>query len=359
MKPELSVIIPVLNDSEALQNLAQSLSTQKKIKFEVIVVDGGKPKANESTASKRICSKNELRYFHSEPGRGKQMNLGRVHARSDYLLFLHADSELSKNHQLRDALDVIKSKEKDTPFIAGHFGLSFQTNIPQLGFMLGFLEKKSQLNRKNSTNGDQGLMISSTFFDEIEGFSEQLPFLEDQIIAAKIQEKGQMFTLPHLLLTSARRFEEEGFVRRYYLMMIIMGAYHTQTEELFELAPTLYINQDEAGKLDMRPFFETFAQLHQTLGWVRSVRLWREVGMFARENLWQIFLFLDFVLEVIEADETQFDPTFLKFYDKRISPLEHPSLDNLLGLGAYLTVTKSAPMVYESMRLFRRFGLSV
>ena len=349
--PELSVIVPILNDSAALNILAKSLNTQKNIRFETIVVDGSNPESIESLSSKKICEENGLLYFRSDSGRGRQMNMGRSHAKSNYFLFLHADSECGSDFQFRDAVDAIKIEEEKSQWVAGHFRLRFQSRDPELRFMLGFLERKSKLNRKNSTNGDQGLLISREFFDHIEGFSEQLSFLEDQIIVNEIRKDGGMFTLPHPLFTSARRFEEEGFVRRYYLMMIIMGAYHTQTRELFDLAPPLYVNQDEAGKLDMRPFFETIAHLHKTIGLRRSVEMWSDVGTFVRENFWQASLFADYVFNRGKSD----DP-ILAFYDQHLSALENEKLDKALGLVAYLTVTKTAPTIYKSLRLFRNIG---
>ena len=145
---KLSVIVPVLNDSEALENLAASLSTQKNIEFEVIVVNGGNPDSTESHFSKSICEENRFRYFESQAGRGRQMNIGRLHARAEHFLFLHADSQFSSELQLCDAIAAIQIAEISTPCIAGHFGLQFQTQDRRLRFGLGFLEKKSNLNRK-------------------------------------------------------------------------------------------------------------------------------------------------------------------------------------------------------------------
>jgi len=352
LSPQLSIIVPVLNDGLALEKFSKSLGKQTGLRFETIVVNGGVD-TPESDKIRDICTRSHFLYLTSARGRGKQMNLGRRHAKTDTLLFLHADSEFSSTRQLKDAHQALRARAKNSTKIAGHFSLHFQTVDTRLHFALRFLEKKSKLNRKNATNGDQGLLIGTSFFDDIGGFSESLPFLEDQIIGQTIRERGEMFTLPHPILTSARRFEEEGFVRRYYLMMIIMGAYRTQTQELFDLAPPLYINQDEAQKLDMGPFFDTFKDLHRTLGLASSIQMWRELGAFVRENAWQAFLFGDYLF----FEDKDIGP-FMTFFEDHVEDLDGKLINDILAIIAYITVTKSAPFIYRSLRQFRKLGLA-
>ena len=73
------------------------------------------------------------------------------------------------------------------------------------------------------TNGDQGFLMCRSYFKELGGFNTDLPFLEDQDLAERIRSDGRWVTLPGVLQTSARRFETEGFHRRYILMAIMMG----------------------------------------------------------------------------------------------------------------------------------------
>ena len=85
--PDISVIIPVLNDAESL-DLALG-STQDYTGVECIVVDGG-----SSDESVEVAQSRGVKVLHSLPGRARQMNAGAEVAEGRFLLFLHADTRL-------------------------------------------------------------------------------------------------------------------------------------------------------------------------------------------------------------------------------------------------------------------------
>jgi hypothetical protein len=157
-----------------------------------------------------------------------------------------------------------------------------------------YAEEKTAFNRANTTNGDQGLLLSRDFFRELGGFDERLPFLEDQRIAEKIRTHGQWLTLPGVLTTSARRFETEGFHRRYILMSIMMGLHSIGEEEFFIRAPRLYQVQQETGILLLTPFFRLIRHMMRDMwGVARTLRIFYLLGRYIRQNSWQMFFFLD------------------------------------------------------------------
>ena len=87
MTPLVSVIIPVLNDDDALRRCLIALKICSRIdECEVIVADGG------STGSVRNISNSfNSKYVSSDPGRAVQMNRGAAIALGEWLWFLHAD----------------------------------------------------------------------------------------------------------------------------------------------------------------------------------------------------------------------------------------------------------------------------
>ena len=91
-QPQLSIIIPVLNEANCLdQSLARLFATPlgSTSHCEVIVCDGGSRDDSLAIAAGYRC-----RIVQSEAGRALQMNRGAAAALGRQLLFLHADSAL-------------------------------------------------------------------------------------------------------------------------------------------------------------------------------------------------------------------------------------------------------------------------
>ena len=84
-KPEISIVIPTLNEEENIENLLQQLSEIDLAK-EIILVDGGSEDQTTTIAQSYADS-----IISSEQGRGHQLSRGAELAKADHLLFLHAD----------------------------------------------------------------------------------------------------------------------------------------------------------------------------------------------------------------------------------------------------------------------------
>ena len=292
----LAVIIPVLNEADQLPSLLDALRLQQHIDLHLIVSDGGS--SDDTPARARAAGATVIA---APRGRGAQMNAGARSTASDYLLFLHADSGIHDSRLLMDALArsqaVIEEIGHDR--VAGHFPLRFERSTRANSLAYRYMEEKTYLNRPFTTNGDQGFLLSRRYFEELEGFDETLPFLEDQRLAEKIRASGRWITLPGMLTTSARRFEAEGFHRRLLMMAILMGLHYAGVQEFFERAPQVYRAQHEANKLLLMPFFRLIRQIMVERGVRSSGQAWLRVGRFVKQNAWQCFFFLDVVAQWI------------------------------------------------------------
>ncbi|TFH61439.1 MAG: glycosyltransferase, partial [Candidatus Zixiibacteriota bacterium] len=92
---ELSIVIPTLNEAEALPLLLSDLARQQGVSFEVIVADGDSADATCQIANQWFSSGRLQGSCHVGPsGRGRQLNAGAELTTSAWLLFLHADSRL-------------------------------------------------------------------------------------------------------------------------------------------------------------------------------------------------------------------------------------------------------------------------
>jgi len=330
LKTVLSVIIPTLNEAENLPELLADLKQQQNILLEVIIADGGSTDATRSIAE--ACG---AVFVSAVRGRGAQMNAAALQATGDYILFLHADSRIDDPSLLSNAMDALIMAERESNRIAGHFRLKFIRSTTCNAMAYRYAEEKTAFNRVNTTNGDQGLFLSKEFFRELGSFDESMPFLEDQRIAEKIRSQGKWITLPGYLKTSARRFEVEGFHRRYILMSMMMGLYSVGVEEFFIRAPGAYKVQQETGTLLLAPFFGLiWRMMREDWGLLRSIRVFYLLGRYIRQNSWQMFYFFDVSFRPLLGAGRY---PFLNFNDRVFAPCTNFKLFNaVVGLLCFI-----------------------
>ena len=313
--PQLSVIIPTINEASSLPALLELLHRQQQIRLEIIVSDGG---SRDGTQDLAVAGGALL--VHSEPGRGRQMNCAAAVATTPYLLFLHADSLPTSDLQLHDALKAVMAfcQHSATERVAGHFRLRFRRTASGNDRAYRYYESKSALNRPECTNGDQGFLLPVGFFRQLGGFDESLWFLEDQRLAEQIRRNGNWITLPGELLTSARRFEQEGLGRRMILSALIMNFHHIGLTEFFDRAKYLYRNQEKTGRLVMSPIFRLISDLNREAGTRITLQRWRATGRYVLSHAWQPFFYLDTLLEHILKSGNH---PFLWLHDRGFRPI--------------------------------------
>jgi rSAM/selenodomain-associated transferase 2 len=309
----LSIIIPALNEADHLPALLKDLQAQRDISLEIIIGDGG-----SSDATLSFAKNYGVRWVCAKRGRGVQMNAAAGQASGAYYLFLHADSRIEDPYLLRNALEALQHVAIENPWVAGHFCLRFVRSTKRNALAYRYVEEKTASNREGAINGDQGLLLAKEFFHQLGGFDESLPFLEDQRMAEKIRSQGVWIVLPGSLQTSARRFEAEGFHRRYLLMGMMMGLHSIGELAFFSRAPQVYRVQHDTGRLLLSPFFSLIWRLVcQEWGLIGSARIFYSLGRYIRENSWQLFFFLDVWCRPLLGARRY---PCLSFYDRLIAP---------------------------------------
>jgi len=116
---KISVIVPALNEEGSIQRSIRSIKSNQctKCKLEVIVVDGG---SSDNTVKEARSM--GAKVISVERGRGIQQDEGSKTASGDFLLFLHADSELPQCYDSLLQQAVQKTPEgTDTKDIWGAF----------------------------------------------------------------------------------------------------------------------------------------------------------------------------------------------------------------------------------------------
>ncbi len=329
-QPLLTLIIPTLNEAAALPALLEDLNQQQDCTFEVLIGDGG-----STDATRSVAELYGAQFISAGRGRAAQMNAAAALARGNYYLFLHADSRIEDPFLLSNALRALQLATADYAEVAGHFRLRFLRSARGNTLAYRYIEEKTACNRTNTTNGDQGLLLSKKFFRHLGGFDDSLPFLEDQRLAEKIRSQGTWITLPGVLTTSARRFESEGFHRRYLLMAMMMGLYSIGELSFFVRAPGVYRVQEETGHLVLSPFFGLlWRMIRHDWGLAGTIRVFYRLGRYIRQNSWQLFFFIDVCLRPLLGPGRS---PCLRFHDQRIAPcIPLRGVDALTGVLCFI-----------------------
>ncbi len=200
----VSIIIPVLNEEKNITKALNNISQLKGGK-EIIIVDGG---SIDNTVD--IVKKKGVMPLSSQKGRGCQMNRGAEIAKGETLLFLHADTIL-----LEDGLIKIQEALKDPEIIGGRFDVRFDDDRFILKLIAFLMNWRSRLT--GVSTGDQAIFIRKNIFKKIGGYSE-IPLMEDIELSKRMKKAGSLACLKDMVITSARKWKEEGIVRTIILM---------------------------------------------------------------------------------------------------------------------------------------------
>ena len=208
----ISVVIPVLNESQTIESCLYRLKKQIQ-HHEIVVVDGG----SDDNTLDIVSAFSGVKWLCSPLGRGKQMNRGAEAAKGDLLLFLHADTCLPPG-----GLDTIETMMAQGGIVAGSFSLSFDE--PHL--LLKLYALFSRINNLLFTYGDQGIFMTRHIFERIGGFRE-IPIMEDVEIQKRLRKMGRFVKIRRPVVTSARRFLTYGIIKQQCLNIGLVFLYHT------------------------------------------------------------------------------------------------------------------------------------
>lgn len=205
----VSVIIPVLNEQDALPQTLASISLQEE-PVEVVVVDGG-----SGDASRAIAVDAGATLLVAPRGRARQMNAGARASRGPLLLFLHADTQLPAG-----ALRAARAAIRQPGTVGGCFRLRFDSDSR----LLRFSTARFWMQRRALVFGDRAIFASRDAFEAADGFPE-VPLFEDAEFVRRISQTGRFALLDEAVVTSARRFVTRGVVRQQGRNVLLWAAW--------------------------------------------------------------------------------------------------------------------------------------
>lgn len=191
-QPTLAVVIPCLNEVGRIGGLVASLLAEVD---ELIVVDGG-----SSDGSAARAAEAGARVILAPRGRGRQLHVGALAARSRILWFLHADSVAppAAAATLRAAGD---------PERWGCFEVAIDSADPRLRLTAAWMNRRAH--RSGWCTGDMGIWVGAALYCQLGGFPVE-EGLEDMAFCQRALGVRGPLVLPAPLGLSARRWQERG-----------------------------------------------------------------------------------------------------------------------------------------------------
>ena len=211
--PRLSVVVPVLDEEAGVAAMLQGLSALRARGAEVIVVDGGS-RDDTAALARPLCD----RLVATPRGRATQMNAGAAAARSDVLLFLHADTQLPADAD-RLILDGLAANESAW----GRFDVRIAGQHPLFPIIAAMMNLRSRLT--GIATGDQAIFVARSAFAAIGGFPD-IALMEDVELSRRLKRLSQPLCLRARVTTSGRRWEKHGVVRTILTMWRLRLAFY-------------------------------------------------------------------------------------------------------------------------------------
>ena len=207
--------MPVLNEARGVGPALQALAPLRARGVQVIVVDGGS--TDDTEAQARAAWNGDGLVISAPRGRALQMNAGAQQAGGGVLLFLHADTQLPADADVRVA-DALA----DGTRVWGRFDVRIAGRPRMLRVIATLMNIRSRWT--GIATGDQGLFMTRAAFDAVGGFPAQ-PLMEDIEISRRLLHLSRPACLRSRVVTSGRRWESRGVWRTVWLMWRLRFAY--------------------------------------------------------------------------------------------------------------------------------------
>lgn len=205
------IIVPVLNESAVLSQQLNELDVLRAMGAQVLLVDGG---SNDRTV--QLARDAGFDVLESEHGRARQMNAGARAVQSDLLVFLHVDTYLPSDalYQIENHLNGKRGW--------GRFDVLIVGRSPWLKLISFCMNWRSRLT--GIATGDQTFFMTREAFDKVNGFPEQ-PLMEDIEMSKRLKRLSPPVCLPERVVTSGRRWDQNGVWKTILLMWRLRWAY--------------------------------------------------------------------------------------------------------------------------------------
>ncbi len=206
----VSVVVPVLAGDEALAQVLHQLPPQNDVEIIVSIAGDGDTRALRA-------ARPDVVWVDTPAGRGPQLNAGAARASGRWLWFLHADSRLPDGW-----LDDFRWLDQSKAAIGGSFAFRLDSSAWQARIIEAGVRWRVRL--FNLPYGDQGIFVRRSVFARMGGFAN-IPLMEDVEFVRRLKTLGELRHLKLQLVTSARRWQRDGWWTRSALNLTFLTLY--------------------------------------------------------------------------------------------------------------------------------------
>jgi len=249
MELQYSIIIPVYNRPEEIDELLESLMTQTYTKdYEIVIVEDGSTNPSKPVVEKYTNTLNVSYFFKENSGPGDSRNYGMRHAKGNYFIILDSDCILPPEY-LQEADKALQNHYVDCfggPDTAHESFTNLQKAISYV--MTSFLTTGGIRGHKKAVDKFQprsfNMGISKKAFEKTNGFGKIHPG-EDPDLTIRIWDAGfktsfiEKAVVYHKRRISWKKFYKQ--VHKFGLVRPILNYWHPATKKITYWFPSLFI----------------------------------------------------------------------------------------------------------------------
>lgn len=246
MASDISIIIPVYNRSEELDELLQSLVDQYDKDFDIIVVDDGSEQKSELVVTKYFKQLNVRYFYKKNTGPGESRNFGCEHSDAGFFVFFDSDCIIPPDYieNLKKAINGLQAfggpDKEHSSFTPIQKAISYSmTSLFTTGGIRGHRKSMEKFHPRSFNMG-----YPREVYEKTGGFSK-LRFGEDIDLSIRIVEHGfKTKLIPECFVYHKRRTDFRKFFKQVFnsgLARINLYKRHPTSLKLVHFFPAVFV----------------------------------------------------------------------------------------------------------------------
>lgn len=218
MKPELTIVIPTLNEAGYVGRLLECLERQTYRDFEVVVADTASTDQTVAIAN-GFADRLPLKVVENTPrGVSHGRNAGAAAGTGAYILFLDADSTFADDFL---AIMMRETKRRGLNIATARFWINSWSIFDILGAVIMGVYCALVAHTKHPLAGGFCILVERSYHDKIGGFDPTYKLAEDHQYAAAVVAAGGKFAYIYKtkIIFEMRRFIQQGRLKIFWKWM--------------------------------------------------------------------------------------------------------------------------------------------